>query len=360
MSQKDGKTEKATPQRKKKARDEGQVARSQEVAVAGSFLALVGTLAIAGPTMADRAMGEMRTTLATIGSADALAASGGRALSLFIVLAGPFMAAAAIVGTVAGVAQVGVKFNIKLAKPKGKNLSLKKGMEKLKPSVASWELVRSIIKIGAVVAVVYPTMSAWRMHLANDRSLAGAIERLSGAYGGIIVRAAILALVIALADYAYQHRRTANKMKMKREEIKREFRDSEGDPHQKAARRKRQTELSRNRMLHDVSTADVVVANPTHLVVALRYDPGEGAPRVVAKGSDILADKLKTTARRHGVPITTDIPLARALFRQCRVGQHVPADLYEAVAVVLAAAYRRSGRGPGSRRPSLPAGVRVA
>lgn len=352
MSQKDGRTEKATPQRKRKARDEGQVARSQEVAVAGSFLALVGTLAIAGPTMVDRAMGELRTTLATIGSTDALAASGGRALSLFFVLAGPFMVAAVITGTAAGVAQVGIKFNPKLAKPKGKNLSLKRGAEKLKPSVASWELVRSMIKIGAVVAVVWPTMSAWRTHLANDRSLAGAIERLTGAYGGIIIRAAMLAVLIAAADYAYQYKRTANKMKMKREEIKREFRDSEGDPYQKAARRKRQTELSRNRMLQDVATADALVANPTHLVVALRYDPGEGAPRVVAKGSDLLADKLKTIARRHGVPITTDVPLARALFRQCRVGQHVPAALYEAVAVVLAAAYRRSGRSPGSRRPS--------
>jgi flagellar biosynthesis protein FlhB len=352
VSQKDGRTEKATPQRRRKAREEGQVARSQEVAVAGSFLALVGTLAVAGPTMVDRAMGELRTTLATIGSTDALAASGGRALSLFLVLAGPFMVAAVITGTAAGVAQVGVRFNPKLAKPKGKNLSLKRGAEKLKPSVASWELTRSIIKVGAVVAVVWPTMAAWRTHLANDRSLAGAIERLTGAYGGIIMRAAMLAVLIAAADYAYQYRRTANKMKMKREEVKREFRDSEGDPHQKAARRKRQTELSRNRMLQDVATADVLVANPTHLVVALRYDPGEGAPRVVAKGSDLLADRLRSIARRHGVPITTDVPLARALFRQCPVGQHIPAALYEAVAVVLAAAYRRSGRSPGSRRTS--------
>lgn len=350
MSQKDGRTEKATPQRKRKAREEGQVARSQEVAVAGSFLGMVGTLAILGGFMVDRTMGELRTTLATVGSDAALGAAGPRALSLFVVLAGPFLIAAVITGVAAGVAQVGVKFNPKLAKPKAKNLSLKRGAEKLKPSVAGWELTRSILKLGAVAAVVWPTLAAWRSHLANDRTLAGAIDRLSGAYGGILTRAALLALIIALADFAYQYRRTQNKLKMKREEVKREFRDSEGDPHQKAARRRRQTELSRNRMLHDVATADVVIANPTHLVVALRYDPGEGAPRVLAKGADHLADKLKTIARRHGVPITTNVPLARALYRQCRVGQHVPAALYQAVAVVLAAAYRRTGRGPGSRR----------
>lgn len=354
MSAKDGKTEKATPQRQKKARDEGQVARSQEVAVATSFLALVGTLAIGGRSMMDRTLGEISETLASVGSPEALAASGPRALSMAVVLAGPFLGAAVIAGVVAGAAQVGVRFNVKLAKPKLSHLSPKKGLEKLKPSVAGWELIRSIVKLGAVLAVVYPTMSAWRDHLANDRTLAGAIERLSGAYGGIIVRAAILALIIAAADFAYQKKRNATKMKMSRQDIKREFRDSEGDPHQKAARRRRQGELSRNRMMSDVATADVLVANPTHLVVALSYDPGEGAPRVVAKGADQLADRLKAIARRHGVPITTDIPLARALFKRCRVGQHVPATLYEAVAVVLALAYRRTGHTPGSRNRSGP------
>lgn len=349
MSAKDGKSEKATPQRKKKARDEGQVARSQEVAVATSFLALVGVLAIGGRSMVDRTMGELSATLAGIGSADALNASGPQAASLFLTLAGPFMAAAVIAGIVAGASQVGFKFNGKLAKPKLKNLSPKKGLEKLKPKPATWELVRSVIKLAAVAAVVWPTISAWRDHLANDRTLAGAIERLTGAYGGVIVRAALLALVIAAADFVYQKKTNDTKMKMSMQDIKREFRDSEGDPHQRAARRRRASEMSRNRMMSDVATADVLVTNPTHLVVALRYDPAEGAPRVIAKGADEIADRLKAIARRNGVPITPDLPLARALYRQCKVGQHVPAALYEAVAVVLAMAYRRTGRSPGSR-----------
>jgi flagellar biosynthesis protein FlhB len=230
-----------------------------------------------------------------------------------------------------------------------KNLSPKKGLEKLKPKPASWELFRSVIKLAAVAAVVYPTISAWRDHLANDRTLAGAIERLSGAYGGVIVRAALLALIIAAADFAYQKKTNDTKMKMSMQDIKREFRDSEGDPYQKAARKRRASEMSRNRMMSDVATADVLVTNPTHLVVALRYDPAEGAPRVIAKGADEIADRLKAIARRNGVPITPDLPLARALYRQCKVGQHVPAALYEAVAVVLAMAYRRTGRSPGSR-----------
>jgi flagellar biosynthesis protein FlhB len=346
---KDGRTEKATPQRRRKAREEGQVARSQEVAVGASFLALVTTMAVAGPSAVARATEDLTRVLSTAGQPDALGAAGGHALGLLVVLAGPFLFAAVVAGLGAGIAQVGVKVNPKLAKPKLKNLSLKKGLEKFKPAVASWELTRTVLKLAAVVVVVYPTLSSWRDHLANDRTLAGAIERLTGAYGGILVRAAILALVIAVADFAYQKKRTETKMKMKREEIKREARDTDGDPHQKAARRRMQQDLSRNRMLGDVATADVLITNPTHLVVALRYDPDEGAPRVIAKGADHLAAKLKAVARRNGVPITPDVPLARALYRRCRVGQHVPSMLYEAVAVVLATAYRRSGRAPGSR-----------
>jgi flagellar biosynthesis protein FlhB len=348
---KDGRTEKATPQRRRKAREEGQVARSQEVAVAASFLALVTTMAVAGPSAVSRAMEDLTRVIATAGQPDALGAAGGRALGLAVVLAGPFLFASVVAGLGAGIAQVGIKVNPKLAKPKLKNLSLKKGLEKFKPTVASWELARTVLKLAAVVVVVYPTLSAWRGHLSNDRTLAGAIERLTGAYGGILVRAAILALIIAIADFAYQKRRNETKMKMKREEVKREARDTDGDPYQKAARRRRQQELSRNRMLDDVATADVLLTNPTHLCVALRYDPDEGAPRVIAKGADLVADRLKGVARRHGVPITPDVPLARALYRRCQVGQHVPSVLYEAVAVVLATAYRRSGRGPGSRRP---------
>lgn len=349
MAQKDGRTEKATPQRRRKAREEGTVARSQEVAVAASFLGLVGTLALTGPSMGARAMGELRMVLVSLGEPEALASSGPRALQFAAVLAGPFLATAVLVAVIAGVAQVGFKVNVKLAKPKLSHLSPKKGLEKLKPSVAGWELVRSAVKLGAVAVVVWPTLSAWRDHLATDRTLAGAMQRLSGAYGGIVIRAAGLALVIAAADYAYQKRRTENQMKMSHQDLKRESKDSEGDPMIKAQRRRRASDLSRNRMLSDVATADVLVTNPTHLCVALRYDPAEGAPRVIAKGADHLADKLKTVARRHGVPVTPDIPLARALYRQCRVGQHVPSALYEAVAVVLALAYRRSGRGPASR-----------
>lgn len=347
---KHAKTEKPTPQRKRKAREEGQIPRSPEVAVAGTFVALIGVLAIGGGLMVDRASGLIRETVFNAGSADALAATPGWALSLFATLAGPFLAAAVVVGLAGGIAQVGVRFNGKLLKPKLSNLDPKRGLERFKPKQAAWELTKTVLKLGAVLGVVYPTMSAWRDHLANDRTLAGAIDRLSDAYGAIITRAALLALVIAAADFTFQRFKTNRKLMMSRREIQREHRDNEGDPHQKAARKQRQQEFSRNRMVADTATADVLITNPTHLVVALRYEPDDGAPRVIAKGADHLAERLRSVARRHGVPVTSDVPLARALYRRCRVGQYIPVELYHAVAVVLAAAYRRSGRGPGSRQ----------
>lgn len=350
MSAKDGRTEKPTAQRRRKAREEGQIARSQEVAVAGSLVGLAATLAIAGGPIVTRTIADMRTIFSTAASPHAFEHIGTSALQLLVVLALPFLVVAVVTGVSAGVAQVGFSVHLKRAKPKISHLSLKRGLERLKPSVAAWELTRSILKLAALGIVIGPTLSAWRNHLANDRTLAGALDRLTGVYGGVLVRAAILALVIALADYAFQRRRTEKKLMMSRQDIKREFRDSEGDPQLRAARRKRQGELSRNRMLRDVATADVVVANPTHLVVALSYAAEDGAPRVVAKGADHVAETIKSIARAHGIPVTTNVPLARALFRQCRLGQFVPAPLFEAVAVVLAEAYRRTNRAPGSRR----------
>lgn len=346
---KDGRTEKATPQRRKKAREDGQAARSQEVAVATSFVALLATCAVAGRTVIDAAMSGLRTAFLGSAAPDALSASGGSALRLAVVMAAPFLAITTLAGLVAGVAQVGLRLNMKLAKPKFSHLNPKKGLEKLKPAAAGWELARSTAKLAAVAIVVWPMLASWRDHLGTDRTLAGGIDRLTGVFGTILLRATALAVVIAVADMVYQRRKFAKQIRMSKDDIKREYKDSEGDPLMKAARRRRQSELSRNRMLTDAASADVLLVNPTHLAVALRYDPIDGAPRVIAKGADKIADKLRAIAGRNGIPITADKPLARALFRTCKVGQHVPASLYEAVAVVLAVAYRRSGRGPASR-----------
>jgi flagellar biosynthesis protein FlhB len=355
---KDGRTEKATPQRRKKAREEGQVARSQEVAIATSFVAILATTAVAGRGIVDAGMDGMRAAFLGSGAPDALQASGTAAAQLAVQMAGPFLVITTLAALIASVSQVGFRLNPKLAKPKLKNLDPKKGMEKLKPATAGWELARSTAKLGAVTVVVWPMLASWRDHLGTDRTLAGGIERLTGVYGTIIIRAAVLALVIAAADIIYQRRKFEKQIRMSKHDIKQEHKNAEGDPFIRAARRRRQTELSRNRMMMDAASADALLVNPTHIAIALRYDPSDGAPRIVAMGADKVAEKLREIAGRNGIPITADKPLARTLFRTCKVGQHVPADLYEAVAVVLAVAYRRSGRGPASRPLAGPSTAR--
>lgn len=352
---KNSKTEEATPQRKQKARKEGQLARSQEIPVATSLLGAAAGLAFMGRPALEAAAAAMERTFTAAAAPDAFAASAGQAGQMMLILGAPMLGVSVLAGIVAGVSQVGVRFYPEQAKPKFNRLNPKKGLEKFKPSVAGWELVRSTVKLAVVFAVVWPSVSAWREHLGTDRTMAGALDRLGGVYGGILLRATALAAVIAVADLIYQRRRNAKQMRMTKDEVKREFKDSEGDPQLRAARKQRASELSRNRMLRDAASADVLLVNPTHLAVALRYDPADGAPKVVAKGADRIADKLRAIATRNGIPITADKPLARALFKRCRVGQHVPAALYEAVAVALAVAYRRSGRGPASRPLDGPA-----
>lgn len=343
------KTEKATPQKRKKARKDGQIARSQEIPVALSLLAATAMLGVAGRPAFDQATQTMRASFLGAGAPGALEASAGAAGHLALVMTTPMLGIAVVAAVIAGVSQVGVRLYPEQAKPKFNRLNPKKGLEKLKPSVAGWELVRSTTKLVAVAVIVWPFLSAWREHLSTDRTLAGAISRLTGTYGQILLRATALATIIAVADLIYQRRRHEKQLRMTKDEVKREFKDSEGDPQLRAARKQRAGELSRNRMMKDAASADVLLVNPTHLAVALRYDPDDGAPRVIAKGADKIADKLRTVAHRHGIPITADVPLARTLFRRCKVGQHVPSALYEAVAVVLAVAYRRTGRGPASR-----------
>jgi flagellar biosynthesis protein FlhB len=169
----------------------------------------------------------------------------------------------------------------------------------------------------------------------------------------------ITGLAIAVADYVVVRRKTMAKLKMSHYEIKQEHKQSEGDPHVKAQRRSTQMAMSRNRMMTDVKDADVLLVNPTHVAVALKYRADRGAPRVVAKGAGEVAAKLRALAEEARVPMVQDIPLARALHSSCELGQEVPAQLFTAVARVLAFVMQLSARGVrgGMHRPGFEAPV---
>lgn len=342
MGRFDGKTEKATPQRRRRARREGTVARSQEVGVAASLVAAALALGAFGSHGARVFAEETRFLLSTAGVELTLHDVGASVGRVTLHVLGPVLAVTTVAAVASGVAQAGLRITPKAAQPKLSNLSPKKGLQRLAPAKAGWELARTALKLGLLLALVWAPLRRWSEEFGGRSLDAGLGDTLSQAWT-LLLRAVALALVVAAADYAWNRHRTAKELRMSKDDVRREHKDSEGDPLVKGHRRRRQQELSRNRMLRDVATADVVVTNPTHLAIALRYADGEAAPRVVAKGANRLAAKIRTIAYRNGVLVTENKPLAQALYRRCKLGQYVPAALYEAVAVVLALVYRRRG-----------------
>jgi flagellar biosynthesis protein FlhB len=172
---------------------------------------------------------------------------------------------------------------------------------------------------------------------------------------GLIRNIALMGLVMAAADYLMARRRIGKQVRMTKDEVKQEHKQTEGDPMLKGAIRSRQLAAARNRMMADVPTADVVLVNPTHVAVALRYDADRGAPRVVARGAGAIAAKIRALATDEQVPLVRDVPLARALYRSTKVGQEIPAELFAAVAQVLAFVISRRARGQRGGEHDAPA-----
>jgi flagellar biosynthetic protein FlhB len=305
---------------------------------------LVLALRFIAPSAATAIAGRARALLSISGSGVIEPEVGSHAIGMIVVGLLPFLLAATVLGIAGGVGQVGFTLAPKAAKPKLSNLSIKKGLNRFKPNVFIWELLRTAAKIGLLVAFIWGPLQAWIDRLGEPLGIVDAMAFTGDQVWQIVIRAAGLALVIAASDYAVNRYRTGKELKMTKQELKEEFKSSEGDPMVRSARRQRAREMSRNRMIYDVATADVVVTNPTRLAIALKYDDSEPAPRVIAKGANKLAARIRAEARRNGVPVIENKPLARSLYRRIRLGQYIPANLFEAVAAVLAVAYRRRAR----------------
>lgn len=346
LSGKDGKTEKPTPQRLRKAKREGQTPKSREVGTATSLLGGLFVLTALAPgavaTFRDRTAWLFTHT--TGGDELPVGAIVDTASAMGVGLLVPFLGTAVVVGLAGGFAQVGFSPAPKAIKPEAKRLNPKRGLQRFKPSQVGWELVRNLVKLALLGVLLWVPLSAWMGEVAGRLTLEGGMAALGGTAGQLLARATVLAAVIAGADFAWTKRSHRKQLMMRTDEVKREHKDSDGDPLMKQKRRERAQELSANRMIASVGEADVVVTNPTHFAVALGYDASEAAPRVVAKGMDDAAREIAKEARRHGVPVVENRPLARGLYRRCRLGDYVPAALFEAVAAVLASAYRRRGR----------------
>lgn len=340
------KTEKPTAKRLKEAKERGQVARSKDLAASAALVA--GTIAMGwlGPRAMHSLLDRLTNGLRFVGdnakvdiAADTMAALVWADGALFAKVVGPLAMTAAGVAVFAQLGQHGLVFAKDALAIKWDRLSPASGLKRLGWSQAGFELIRSTVACTVIAVIGYRGI---RVLLDEAPLLAGMAPGQSAAAAWDHVwkfmwRAGIAMATLGILDYGMQRYKLMNSLKMTKQEIKDEAKLSEGNPEIKNRVRRVQFEMSRKRMLASVKTAAVVITNPTHYAVALEYRRGEmAAPRVVAKGADAMALKIRALAREHNVPIMENPPLARALHANAEVGDFIPPDLFGAVAEVLA------------------------
>jgi flagellar biosynthesis protein FlhB len=343
------KTEKPTPKRLKEARREGQVARTPDVGAWLGMLAATFLVPRAASSVSDVVVGLLIGAGSSMADPDpdravALLSKGLREGSLALL---PLGLGILFIGVAASVAQGGLHPATKRLKPSFKSLDLIKGVKRLAGPMTWWEAGKILVKTAGLALVLWAVVRGVVPQLAGATN-APLLSTLGAAGGGVLslVRASIVVgLVMAVADYLVKRRHINKQIRMSRHDVMQEHKQAEGDPHLKGHRRSLQLAMSRNRMMADIASADVVLVNPTHVAVALRYEPGNGAPRVVAKGSGAVATAIRERASQARVPLVQDIPLARAIHGACEVGQEIPSELYSAVARVLAFVMGLKSRG---------------
>jgi flagellar biosynthetic protein FlhB len=328
------------------------VASSAELNTGVVLLAGSALLWLLGPAMATAMLGMFRWHMSFLhwqefgvrGVSRTVAA----ALLSGLQAVGVLLAALLLIGLFAGLLQTGFNFSVQKLQPRWDRLSPIAGWRRL---CSMQSLLRGLFAVAKAAIVV--AVSIWVLRGRADEVRAVMHGTLSDAAAvgwtlavGLSIAIASALVLIGLADFAYQRFRLEQSLRMSRQELKEELREEEGDPHMRARVRKVQREIAQRRMMEEVPRATVVVTNPTHLAVALRYDRGRmPAPKVVAKGKGFLAKRIVETARRHAVPVIERRPLAQALYRAVQVGQEIPIALYQAVAELLAYVYRlRSAR----------------
>jgi len=349
----DDRTERATPKRRQEARERGQIPRSRELAGALSLLSVVVALWFLGPAIWEGLAQEMTHALQGLSRTDLhltdIQSLIGSTLLRHLSLIAPVLGVALVIGVMANVLQVGVLFTTNPLLPRWSRLNPASGFSRLFSTQSAAELAKALLKLAIVGAVAFFNLraDANAVFLLGEQGVAPYFAGLSRMVGGLLGKSGLALLVLGGLDYLFQRWQHEQDLKMTKTEVKDEARQQEVDPKIKARIRSMQRDLSRRQMMAAVPQATVVITNPTHLAVALRYERGAiPAPRVVARGAGYLAERIKTLAREAGVPIVEDQPLARSLYRHVKVGEFIPAALYQAVAQILAYVYSLQGQGP--------------
>lgn len=340
------KTEQPTEQRREDFRKRGQVAQSKELA---SVLILLGAalcvfalsrfllkqiwlifeFCFQGRLLELIQLEDYRTPMLFVGE------------KAFLMLA-PLLLLVGILSVSSSVLQIGFKLSQEALKPDLNKINPINGFKRIFSLRSVVEGAKSSFKISLIICILFLILKAEIFHLPYLAQLG--VDQLFVYLGDMVLKllggVGLFMFLVAILDYAYQRYDLEQKMKMTKQEVKEESKNKEGDPLIKSRVRRIQREMANQRMMNDVPGAEVIVTNPTHIAVALKYSPELPAPQVIAKGADHIAEKIKSVAREHKIPIVENKPLARTMFKTLKIGEVIPRDLFKAVAEVLSYVYR--------------------
>ena len=351
----DDKTEKATPKKKSDARKKGQVFQSREMSASLILTLMIVSMNAFGSILLNQLSGFIKKTFTEyLVNKDAF--DTGILAKIFIdgiiVLAKtslPLLLIAMIAGLLVGYAQVGILFTLETLKPKGNRINPLSGFKRMFSLRSVVELVKAIIKILIVAWVAYSYLKSKTNEVVAlmNADLLDILSFIGNSAFAVALRICIAMILLGFLDYLYQRYDYEKNLKMTKQEVKEEFKQMEGNPEIKSKIKQKQRQMSMKRMMQEIPKADVVITNPTHFAVAIKYDAEKAsAPIVVAKGQDYIALRIKQIATENKVQIVENKPLARTLFSTVDIGQPIPPELYQAVAEILAFVYnlRNGGR----------------
>jgi flagellar biosynthetic protein FlhB len=351
------KTEPATQKKLTDARKEGKVAKSKELTSAFMLITLFLIIKIFVSQIGENLVNVFQIVYNRMADYTNQAERGFTsnsmtALTMQMILqllknVWPFFLFGFAIAIVVGIMQVGWKVSTKPMEPKLSKFNPISGFKRIFSKESLFNLLLSVVKITVIGLIAYFSIRnhADELFILYEISLNQAIALVGNIILNTGLRISVVYLLVGLVDYVYQKHKFSEDMKMTKQEVKDEYKNTEGDPQIKGQQRRKMQEASQRRMMQDVPKADVVITNPTHFAVALKYDAEAGrAPVVVAKGADYLAQKIKEAARENHVEIVENKPLARMLYHNVDIGAEIPPELYQAVAEVLATVYRMKNK----------------
>ncbi len=348
------KTEEPTQKKLDDARKNGQVAKSRELDNAVGLITLfvilevfIGYLSNGFQDVFRFVYGRIPDVFLNAGTEGGFTTDTIQGMVIYIMLrilllVAPFFIAGVLSVLVLNIFEVKLKVTTEPLKPKFSKLNPLKGFKRIFSKDSIFELLKSIVKIVLIFGIAYSVIkdNVGTVFVIYDIELVQAVILVGSVVFDVGIRISVVYAILGIVDFIYQKRKYKKDLMMTKQEIKDEYKNSEGDPQIRGKQRQRMREASQRRMMQDVPKADVVITNPTHLAIALQYDTKiAAAPIVLAKGEDFVAQKIKEVAREHDVEIVENKPLARMLYATVDVGQEIPPELYQAVAEVLAMVY---------------------